>query len=628
MVTTFRAALAVVLLAGFLVFGGAVIAGLIVAGVLLFHYSNRLGAKLIFVALAAAVAIAAALWKVLRSKPRPPEGVRLAPADAPALWRTVTELAGQVGTRAPDEILLVGEVNAAVTEDARWLGLIGGRRYLLIGLPLLQTLRVDELRAILAHELGHYSHHHTRLAELTYRGRMAIVGTVERLGGGLVGLLMYGYAALYMLVESAVSRRQETEADVAAARYGGKEAAESALDRLAPIEAAWQAYLRTQVVWGLDSGLAPTGVVAGFPTMLRETGTRIAPASSAGGTGVPTALKRSRWNSHPPIPVRIAAIRALPGTPVAPDPRPATELIPGFDAIAANADDAVFEFGARTRIPLADYAARSAQFIVQQRADQLYRGAGRLAGDPDPGLHTVLRLVRDHRHADLVRAALGPEANQAPDEVAASYARLVEAAILAAAVDSGAASWRHSWTEAVHAVDAAGAPLGVRKLAAPLAAGAPESADATRAALAARGIAVDSARVVATRATGVGAETLTALTNVKLNGQRRDLIVLDIGLVFVPPCPWVMQSWGSSEGKTLTMARLTSPEDLIARDGHTFIADEEMAGGRMVHKFPLTYVVTRHDGTTFQIRSTTYTKDLGHNDALIRKMARLTAPTG
>jgi Zn-dependent protease with chaperone function len=618
MVTTLRAALAVVLLAGFVVFGGAVIVGLVVAGVLLYHYSNRLGAKLIFVALAAAVAIAAALWKVLRAKPQPPEGLRLTSGEAPELWHIVTELADQVGTRPPDQILLIGEVNAAVTENTRWLGLVGGRRYLLIGLPLLLTLRVDELRAILAHELGHYSHSHTRLGALTYRGRVTIVETLRRLGDGLVGTLMQGYATMYLLVESAVSRRQEIEADAAAARYGGREAAVSALSRLATIDHAWQSYLDQHVAWGLDSGNAPTGITAGFATLLHTTDTHLA------ADGAPER-KHSRWDSHPPTAARIAAIRALPDSPVAPDPRYAAQLVPDFAAVAAAADAAVFDFGKRARIPMPEYTARAAQFFVQQRADRLYRGAGRLAGDPHPGLGTVLHLVADGRHGELVRATLGADANGPAGQVAAAYTRLVEAAILAAAVNSGVASWRHSWTEPVRAVDTTGAPFGVGRLAAAVTSGAPESAAQTASALAALGIDIGQARVVAATSDGTGAQTLTAVTNVKLNGRRRDVIVLDIGLVFVPPCPWLMQKWASSERRLFELARSTSPEDLIARNGHVFIPDEDMASARWARKYPLTYEVTRHDGTTFRVRYTIYTKDLTGNDAMIKKLGTLAA---
>ncbi len=41
-------------------------------------------------------------------------GIELTPAEQPALWHTVAQLASAVGTRPPDEIRLVAEVNAAV----------------------------------------------------------------------------------------------------------------------------------------------------------------------------------------------------------------------------------------------------------------------------------------------------------------------------------------------------------------------------------------------------------------------------------------------------------------------------------------------------------------------------------
>src|SRR5262245_32358555 len=124
--------------------------------------------------------MAVAFWKVVRTKPELPNGVRIEPAQGPQLWATVRELADKVGTRAPDEIQLVAEVNAAVVENARWLGLVGGRRFLLLGTPLVQTFTVDQLRSVLAHELGHYSHSHTRLGPLSYRGRLALVHTLQR----------------------------------------------------------------------------------------------------------------------------------------------------------------------------------------------------------------------------------------------------------------------------------------------------------------------------------------------------------------------------------------------------------------------------------------------------------------
>jgi Zn-dependent protease with chaperone function len=213
MITTIRAALSVLMLLGFYVFALALVGAMGVATVLLWqNHSGPNVAKLGFATIVVAVALVIALVRVIRAKPTPMPGLPLSESEAPELWRTVRELAEVANTRVPDEILLIPMVNAAVTEDARMLGLVGGRRRLYVGVPLLQALTVAQLRSVLAHELGHYSRNHTRLGEVAYRGREAIVGTVGQLDGNIVGLLLKQYAKVYMLVAAAVSRRQELEA--------------------------------------------------------------------------------------------------------------------------------------------------------------------------------------------------------------------------------------------------------------------------------------------------------------------------------------------------------------------------------------------------------------------------------
>src|SRR5258705_1515010 len=174
MITTLRAAVSVVMLLGFYVLALAIIGALGVASVLLWQEHAGSGAtKVAFFTLAAGAGIVAALWRVLRPKPEPMTGVPVVRSQAPQLWHTVHELAATAKTRVPDEIVLIPMVNAAVSEDARLLGLLGGRRRLYLGVPLLQALTVAQLRAILAHELGHYSGQHTRLGAIAYRGRLA-----------------------------------------------------------------------------------------------------------------------------------------------------------------------------------------------------------------------------------------------------------------------------------------------------------------------------------------------------------------------------------------------------------------------------------------------------------------------
>ncbi|WIM96303.1 M48 family metallopeptidase [Actinoplanes oblitus] len=165
MPTALRAAISVVMLAGFYLLG---LIQLALVGWLLFEIWTHLhgvgAAKLSWLLIAAVGAVVAGLWRAVRAKPGDPHGLVVTPEQAPELWQQVRALAAEVGTRAPDEIRLVPEVNAAVDEDTKLLGLLGGTRRLFIGMPLLQTFSVDQMRSVLAHELGHYSGSHTRLS--------------------------------------------------------------------------------------------------------------------------------------------------------------------------------------------------------------------------------------------------------------------------------------------------------------------------------------------------------------------------------------------------------------------------------------------------------------------------------
>lgn len=113
-----------------------------------------------------------------------PHGVAVKPDDQPELWDQVRAAAEATGERPPDELYLVAEVNAGVAEQSRLLGLLPGRRRMLLGLPLLAGLTVPRLRAVLAHEFGHYGNLDTRLGGVIMRGREAVLHTVEMFSGG------------------------------------------------------------------------------------------------------------------------------------------------------------------------------------------------------------------------------------------------------------------------------------------------------------------------------------------------------------------------------------------------------------------------------------------------------------
>ena len=456
MITTIRAGISVAMLAGFYVFAFGIVAALAALAAWLWRtYPGGLAVQLSWLVLAVAGGMLLAVWKVARARPEDPAGVEVTPAQAAELWSQVRAIAAEVGTRAPDEIRLVGEVNAAVTERATLMGLRGGRRTLYLGLPLVQGLTVGQLRAVLAHELGHYSHSHTRLGELSYRGLRTMVATIIQVGeASLTGWLLRGYFRLYLLVHHAVQRRQELEADRAMVRVAGRPAAVSALRELRPLDKAWNYYLDNYVGWGLDSGAAPADIVRRFSDLLAGRGKELAQTRSA----APEA-KGSRWDTHPPVAQRIAVIEAEPDPGVPADERPATNLLPHLPEAAAAVEKVTFDFGQLPRVSFEDYTAQAMQARSKRDAELLYRAAAGVAGVPNGSLGTVLDLIEAGRAAQL-RDALTP---RSPDPDARLVAELRNA-LSTALAEVGSAHFVHSWSGPPTIVGRNGSELDVQPL--------------------------------------------------------------------------------------------------------------------------------------------------------------------
>ncbi|MET9384340.1 M48 family metallopeptidase [Streptomyces sp. NPDC002928] len=270
-----------------------------------------------------------------------PDAVPVTPEDQPELWEQVRIAAEVTGQRPPDELYLVAEVNAGVAEHSRLLGLLPGRRRMHLGLPLLAGLTVPQLRAVLAHEFGHYANLDTRLGGVTMRGRKAVVHTVEAFQQGgtrlhfVIGALYVGYARMFLRTSQSVARHQEFAADQMAARYAGRDTTAAALRIVPVLNGAYTHYLETYAGMGRSQGaLPPVGEVhGGFRRLLAaRTGERLAELSA--GQRPP---RPHPYDSHPPTAERIALIEKLPT-----DDRP-SEPADGSAALALLQDtDRVF----------------------------------------------------------------------------------------------------------------------------------------------------------------------------------------------------------------------------------------------------------------------------------------------
>jgi Zn-dependent protease with chaperone function len=158
--------------------------------------------------------------------PRPdrftPPGPPLVPDRHPRLFAEIRRTAESVRQAMPAEVYLVPEVNAWVSQRGGIMG-IGGRRIMGIGLALLQILKVSELRAVIAHEFGHYHGGDVKLGPVIYKTREALVRTVLGLAqhSGALTKPFEWNARLFFRVSHAVSRHQESQADALAARVTG-----------------------------------------------------------------------------------------------------------------------------------------------------------------------------------------------------------------------------------------------------------------------------------------------------------------------------------------------------------------------------------------------------------------------
>ncbi|MFF2568892.1 M48 family metalloprotease [Streptomyces sp. NPDC058084] len=168
--------------------------------------------------------------------------------DAPQLFALLDEVAGAVGTRGVDVVLVDAEANASV----RTYGL-RQRRALTLGLSLWAVLDPQERVALLGHEFGHYAHGDTRHGVLvgsalrslaTWRYMLAPnrgETFMDQFGNLLTALPRLAVHGMTLLLDQATlraSQRAEYLADTSAARAAGVDATVGLMDRLLVTDSA------------------------------------------------------------------------------------------------------------------------------------------------------------------------------------------------------------------------------------------------------------------------------------------------------------------------------------------------------------------------------------------------------
>lgn len=318
-----RATIAIVLMFGFYVLALGVAAGLLWIVYAQFAIARRFSIKLSVLCVLGAFAILAAIV------PRPdhftPPGPELTRSKHPKLFAMIDEIADLTGQARPAEVYLVNDMNAFVAQRGGFMGFFS-RRVMGLGLPLLQVLSVSQLRAVLAHEFGHFHGGDVQVGPWIYKTRSAIGRTIMSLGDGLLQKPFAWYGNLFLRITQAISRRQEYAADALAAKVVG---AKHLIDGLKVVHGgalAFTAYWQSEYIPAVAAGFRPP-LAQGFSQFMSNE--RLTKAVDEAVSKELENDEENPFDTHPPLPRRIEALASSPSDGEQEDTRRAIELLGG-----------------------------------------------------------------------------------------------------------------------------------------------------------------------------------------------------------------------------------------------------------------------------------------------------------
>ncbi|HJV61361.1 MAG TPA: M48 family metalloprotease [Albitalea sp.] len=214
-------------------------------------------------------------------------------------------------------VLVTFEFNAAVVQRPLF-GLIGpSRNYLILGLPLLESLSPDEALAVVAHEYGHLSGAHGRFAAFIYRLRLSwtTVHAVSHRWKGAAGKalrrLVEWYAPYFNGYTFVLARANEYQADAAAAELAGGEVTATALKRVDVNSAHFSGFLQDSFRHSLHSPM-PTEDIA---SRWAAAANRFTAEDGQRWLGRALALPANVSDTHPPLSARLGALQVAQASP-------------------------------------------------------------------------------------------------------------------------------------------------------------------------------------------------------------------------------------------------------------------------------------------------------------------------
>lgn len=196
-----------------------------------------------------------------------PNDIEVSADEQPQLFEFLYRLADEAGAPRPHRVFLSGRVNAAVFYDLSLLNLLfPSKKNLEIGLALVNSLTLGELKAVLAHEFGHFRQGSMAVGRWVYIAqqvathiiqerdfldrfllglsrfdiRIAWVGWILRLIVWALRAILDTAFSLVVLAQRSLSREMEFHADLVSVSLTGSDALVHALHRLHAADDAWE----------------------------------------------------------------------------------------------------------------------------------------------------------------------------------------------------------------------------------------------------------------------------------------------------------------------------------------------------------------------------------------------------
>ncbi len=260
----------------------------------------------------------------------PPRGLTLTRSDSPKVFKLLDRIRQKMGGPPVHQVLLVDELNAAIAQYPR-LGMLGWHRNILvIGLPLLLGLSLEQAGAVLAHEYGHLTGAHGKFAAWVYRTRSSWQRIFERVrenpGGWnwpfarFIDFFFPRFDA-YTFV---LARQDEYEADRLAARVAGTRHMAEALTRVKVLagfmgDRYWPGLLR-------QADERPTPPYLPNASLSKALRLGLGPADAQRWLDRALAESTGVADTHPALADRLAALDQTPRLPMPPRPSAAEAL--------------------------------------------------------------------------------------------------------------------------------------------------------------------------------------------------------------------------------------------------------------------------------------------------------------